>query len=233
MIAHKKPWCMIPAEPIISLLPKLKWQTEDEAPASTNSAALMLYVALNFAAEREEDDEGGYLGRAVLSYPELNYVTGLSRKLIAHGLRRLEELKLVLPTGSDQKRGYVIPWGAKTWFKLPCRAILHKGAIAPFGRFHMRSKSELHALKLYLYLAAVRSNQAWFSMSSHQKIHEKTGIPENGIRRAHSLLTSVGLLAGIDREHNALEKQNEPNKYYLSGYQALWRPIPEAATQAG
>ena len=54
MIRHRKPWCMIPNEPIVSLLPTLKWQQMGPLPASANAAALMIYVALNFAADREE-----------------------------------------------------------------------------------------------------------------------------------------------------------------------------------
>ena len=59
-------------------------------------------------------------------------------------------------------------------------------------------------------------------MASHEVIHTKTGIPEADIRRAHSLLTSVGLLAGIEREHKGVvEKTNESNRYYLRGYEAF------------
>lgn len=225
MIGHRKAWCMVPNAPLIALLPKLKWVKENDAPASTNAAALMVYVALNFVAEREEDEAGNYLGRAALSYSELNYVTGLSRKLVRHGLEQLEELKLIEPTGSDQKRSYTIKWGGRTWFKLPCRELLDKGAISPFSCFHLRGKSELHALKLYLYLAAIRSNNRWCAMSAHETIHEKTGIPKSEIRRAHSLLISVGILSGVERKHNGSDKQNEPNRYYLTGYKGLCREL--------
>jgi hypothetical protein len=224
MIAHKKPWCMVPSEPLIPLLPKVKWQSQGEAPASTNAAALMLYVALNFAAEREEDDAGNYRGRAALSYNALSDVVSLSRATIAHGLNRLIALRLVERFGSDQKRGYLIHWTSRGWFKLPCKAVLNEGTIAPFAHFSLRTKAELNALKLYLYLAGVRSNDVHFSMSSHATIHTKTGIPENDIRRAHSLLTSVGLLAAVERDHlGIVENYSEPNKYYLTGYKALCR----------
>jgi hypothetical protein len=230
MIRHKKPWCAVPSEAIVAALPKLRWQAADGAPASANAAALMLYVALNFAAEAETTEDGQHLGRASVSYAELGHISGLSRKLIAAGLKRLVTLGLISPTGSDQKRGYVIPWASSRWFKLPCRAILADGKIAPFQHLTLRSKRDLHALKLYLYLASIRDNRFPFSMASHQKIHERIGIPENEIRRAHSLLTSVGLLAGIDQEFRDIEKVNEPNKYYLTGFQSLIvRGIQEAS----
>jgi hypothetical protein len=86
------------------------------------------------------------------------------------------------------------------------------------------------ALKLYLYFASVRDSQRMFSMASHEVIHAKTGIPESDIRRAHSLLTSVGLLAAIEREYKGVnEKTNEPNKYYLRGHEAFASPAVKAA----
>lgn len=222
MIGHRRPWCMIPNEPIISLLPELRWQNVGGLPASSNAAALIVYVALNFVAEREEMDDGSYIGRASLSYSEISEATGLSRVLVMNGLKRLIEYGLIVSTGSTQKRSYLIPWGGRRWFKLPCRAILREGKIAPFHNFTLRSKRDLHALKLYLYFASVRNNSSSYSMAAHSTIHERTGIPEANIRAAHSLLLSVGLLAAIDREYQLLLKRREPNKYYLTGYQVLW-----------
>ncbi|WP_316184785.1 hypothetical protein [Bradyrhizobium sp. SZCCHNRI1003] len=203
------------------MLPRLKWQTSGSARPSADAAALMLYVALNFTAEVETDDQGKRLGRASVSYAELEHITGLSRALISTGLKRLVEFGLIASTGSDQKRGYVIPWASNRWFKLPCRAILSDGKIRPFQQLSLRGKRELHALKLYLYLASIRDNRLPFSMASHEKIHKRLGIPEGEIRRAHSLLTSIGFLAGIDSEFQGIEKVNEPNKYYLTGFQSL------------
>jgi hypothetical protein len=124
---------------------------------------------------------------------------------------------------------YLITWNGGRWFKLPCQAIFSDGKINAFRRLSLRSKRDLYALKLYLYFASIRDNRTMFSMASHERIHEKTGIPENEIRRAHSLLTSVGLLAAIEREFKGLEKTNEPNKYYLTGYQAFGLSTANAA----
>ncbi len=66
-------------------------------------------------------------------------------------------------------------------------------------------------------------------MASHEVIHAKTGIPGD-IRRAHSLLTSVGLLAATEREYKGVvEKINEPNKYYLRGREAFALSAAKAA----
>jgi hypothetical protein len=70
----RKPRRTVPAEPI-ALLPKLKWQAEAEAPASTNAAALILYVALAFEAEQPGHEDVRTLGRAWVSYTELETIT--------------------------------------------------------------------------------------------------------------------------------------------------------------
>jgi hypothetical protein len=62
--------------------------------------------------------------------------------------------------------------------KLPCQAIVSGEAILPFKNFTLRSKHELHAMKLYLYLAACRDNAKAYSMASYETITERIGIPE-------------------------------------------------------
>jgi hypothetical protein len=116
----------------------------------------------------------------------------LVARLIAAGLKRLIELNLIAATGSNQNRVYLIFGNGKRWFKLPCLALFEGGKITPFRRLTLRSKLDLHAMKLYLYFASARDNQRMFSMASHATIHAKTGIPESDVRRAHSLLTSIG-----------------------------------------
>ena len=225
MIRKRKPWCAVPADPIVGLLPLLKWQAANGAPASANTAALILYATLIFVSEPEpqsNDERAAIWYRATASYGELETLTGLSRALIAAGLKRLIELDLIAASGPNQKRVYLISGNGKRWFKLPCLALFDGGNITPFRQLTLRTKFDLHAMKLYLYLASVRDNQRMFSMASHATIHAKTGIPESDIRRAHSLLTSIGLLAAIEREFNQGEGEGAgANRYYLRGYQAF------------
>jgi hypothetical protein len=142
----------------------------------------------------------------------------------------LTELGLTEASGSRQNRVYTIAMTSRRFFKLPSLALFDEGRIIPFHQLTLRNKLDLHALKLYLYFASVRDNQRSYSMASHATIHAKTGIPEADIRRAHSLLTSVGLLAAIERECKAvIEKKNEPNKYYLRGHDAFFVSARDAA----
>lgn len=103
--------------------------------------------------------------------------------------------------------------------------------IKPFKHFTMRSKHELHAMKLYLYFASIRSNNSFYSMASYETIFDRTRIQERDIRKAISLLIGVGLLVSVDRDHKQMLDKSEPNKYFFAGYQALERQ-QTGATQA-
>ncbi|RQS86456.1 hypothetical protein DF048_31945 [Burkholderia seminalis] len=207
---------------MLAALPEMKWSTADNARPAAETSALMLFVALNFMATAWLDEQGRYVAVAEGTYVDLGEATGLSRALISAGLQRLVALGLIAPEGSHQKRRYKINWPEEhRFFKLPCHAIVAGNVIKPFAHFTMRSKHELHAMKLYLYFAAVRSNHAYFSMASYETISERTGISERDIRKAISLLIGTGLLVGINRDHSHVSTVNEPNKYYLTGYQAL------------
>jgi len=230
MIGKFQPWRAVPAEPLVSLLPRLLWKEEEDASASVNAAALILYVALNFAAMPVNvDDDTNIMCWSAPTYDELETLTGLSRAIVADGLKRLIKLGLIESDGPRHRRMYGIVRGGRRWFKLPCRALVENNRIVPLRQMTLRTKLDLQALKLYLYFASIRDGRVAFSMASHDTITDKIGIPAADIRRAHSLLTSVGLLSGIEREHaNQTEKKNEPNKYYLRGYEALMQ-VPSTA----
>jgi hypothetical protein len=215
-------WCRVPSTPVLAALPKMKWSAADGGRPAAETAALMLFVALNFSAMGWAGDQGEYHAVAEVTYDDLGAATGLSRALISAGLQRLVVLGLIQSEGSSQKRRYVLNWQSDArFFKLPCRAVIAEGVIKPFTHFTLRSKHELHAMKLYLYLAAVRSNEEHYSMASYKKISDRTGIAERDIRKAVGTLLNVGLLVGIGREHSHTRSRNEPNKYYLYGHAVL------------
>jgi hypothetical protein len=232
-------WQQAPRAAVSAALPKLSWQRQDGRSAACDTAALMLYVALLFMREEEHlDDE--LLGvpvpvmahTAQASYEVLGEATGLSRSLIRQGLERLEELGLIKPRGSNQKRSYELTWTDGGWFKLPCRAIVRSGVIVPFTHFKLRAKHELHAMKLYLYLASVIGRGQTYAQASYEKIYEKIGIPERDIRRAISILIGVGLLRNVGRENTGLSTSWGANKYYLTGDQDLYRSATAQAAAA-
>lgn len=218
-----KNWVAIPSQPVLKVLPEIKWQSRDDRSAAVGTASLMIYVALCFMA-KEQGNDGEKLFFATSTYDSLGEVTGISRALIAKSLIYLNELNLIQSEGSRQDRRYQIIWQEPRWFKLPCKAIVRNGVIFPFQNFLLRSKQELYAMKLYLYLAGVRSNDVSYSKASYEKIMERTGISERDIRKSIIVLTTCGLLANVDRELSVDDEGDKiygPNKYFLSGYKDL------------
>lgn len=215
-------WHSMPAATVREALPRFTWQKVDTTPPSAGTAALMLWIALRFMAEKVLDEFNTHYWVSSASYDALGEATGLSRSLIAHGLKRLEGLQLITPEGTSQKRRYKLRWEKAGWFKLPCQAIVSDGVIKPFKTFTLRSKHELHALKLYLYLAAVRDNNTAFSSAAYETIFKNTGIPERDIPRAINVLNACGLMARVHRETDGDTNVYGPNKYYLAGYRGLF-----------
>lgn len=215
-------WHRLPSVPVTLALPQMTWSTANGAKPAAETAALMLFVALSFMATTWTDEQNQFHALAEGTYVDLGEATGLSRALISAGLQRLQALGLIAPEGSHQKRRYKINWPPEhRFFKLPCQAIVSGKVITPFRHFTMRSKHELHAMKLYLYFASIRGNHSFYSMASYETIFDRTRIPERDIKKAISLMINAGLMVSIDRDHKQMVDKNEPNKYYLAGYQAL------------
>lgn len=229
-----KHWCRAPALPLVDALKNLNWYKVGDMSPASGTAALMLYVAILFTADEELSETGEERWVSLASYDGLIKATGgMSRSLVNQGLQRLQELGLILPEGSRQKRQYLVLGlnKARDWYKLPCQSIVQTGVIGPFRHFTLRSKHELHALKLYLYLASVRSRENQFTEVSYERIYERIGIPERDIRRAIAVLINCGLLVNVVRNVDE-ETHYGPNRYYLMGSQKLFSPVTEAASQS-
>lgn len=228
------PWVQVPADGLLPVLKTMKWQRVGKASAACDVAALMIYVVLLFVRKEctvtqtllgVESVLTDYV--ADITYDGLEEVTGLSRSLIRQGLERLEFVGLMHSSGSRQQRQYVMPQVAGRWFKLPCRGVMTRDGIAAFKTFTLRSKHELNALKLYLYLADVRPRDKSFSEASYETIYIRLGISERDIRRAINVLNASGLLARVNRETDRQSSSWGPNKYYLKGHEEFLRPPPK------
>lgn len=210
------PWVKLPFEGFVESLEAFRWRSDPELSPARDTAALMIYVVFMFVRQ-EHEANGVPMSFASITYDELETATGLSRSLIRQGIDRLTELALVRPMGSRQKREYQIDPITGQFIKLPCRAVFKQGEVAPFKALTLRSKHELHALKLYLYLAAVRDRSKFYSVSSYETIHHRLKIPERDIRRAINVLNACGLTHQVDRLKDE-GKPYGPNLYYLAGY---------------
>lgn len=217
-----KHWHDFPSKLVREALPRFTWAAVGEDSPGVATAALMLYVVLRFMADDLSNEHGGNAWVTRATYEELGVAASLSRTMIHAGLQRLQTEQLITAEGSHQQRRYRLVWSEPGWFKLPCLAIVTTNRVLPFQCFSLRSKHELHAMKLYLYIAAVRPNQALHTEVSYEKIHERLGISERDVRKAISLLLTCGLLANSDRD-NVDGTSYGPNKYYLTGYRNILR----------
>lgn len=210
-----KPWVKINNKWILNgKLAHLKWTNDVFGKGSDKLAALIIYIALSMFSTS---------GSTTLTYNRLSQLTGLSRDLISRGTKVLLLLNLITLERVGRNNKYTIIYEEiGGWCKLPGRPLMMKANfIKAFSEIKLRSKSELHAIKLFLYFAAVRSNQNKYTMASFQKINKATGIPEKDITKARSLLVVWGMLVQVDTEKKSNGLVNEPNKYYLAGYSHL------------
>jgi hypothetical protein len=220
-----KPWAPMPCAWIRSgqMGAAFNWGLSGISGRAGAIASLQLWATLVTQAEMLSEDDSTYELSVVATYDFLMTATGLSRKLVAEGLTALKALGLVCVHKEGVRSRYTIPgYVPGSWCKLPARAIYTGDRIPAFHVFHKRTACELHAMKMYLYYAAVRDGKSPHSMASFELISQRTGVAEKCIPRANAFLISAGLLANIDREKRTESKWREPNKYFLTGYRDLF-----------
>ncbi|MGZ8189119.1 MAG: helix-turn-helix domain-containing protein [Methylosarcina sp.] len=132
-------------------LPAMKWSGSSK---SDQIAALMLYVVLVQNACDKPNAGRLEVGQCSLTYTEISDITGLSRAKIAGGLKILLELGVISSVGEGRNNIYYIEnfENRGGWSKLPAKGLYSKdlSRIEAFQNFHLRSKNELNALKIYL-----------------------------------------------------------------------------------
>lgn len=214
-------WVKIPSDWILDketpALREFIWREPDKA---NFTAALMIYIAIAHHVVRTSPDNQQLVGRARLSYTKLSQISGLSRAKIAEAIRILtdkgriekitdQKVNVYTLTGYDKKSG---------WAKLPARHLYDEklDIIKPFKGFTLRQKNELHALKLYLLLIALRDNRNNHATPSYDKIRLYTGIAKNDIRSAISLLINHGMIH-VHRLGDPKEEGKVRNLYRIIG----------------
>lgn len=183
-------------------LKRLKWDGTDNAG---NVAALMIYIAIAHHVNEKPNEAFSKPGFARLSYSDFQKIVGLSRAKIAAGLKILEDLGIVVVNKEEKTSVYqLVGYPAERWGKLPCGYLYQDGRIRVFGDFHLRLKNELNALKMYLLMVAFRDNARNYTIIAYENIHRYTGIPENDIRSAISLLVNLRLIQ-VDRSSEPMD----------------------------
>jgi hypothetical protein len=196
-------------------------------PPGEAIAALKLYVALCLKANFKA---GSYLpatGCVQRSISQLCELVGLSRPMTIKGLRKLQEWKIVTTKGGRPAIYHITDYEtAKYWTKLP-QTHLYAGSngnrIEPLRAMSNRSKTTLHALQMYLYLAAIRDKKTHLAKVTYDRMTTVLGITRNDISKAISTLISSNLisvrLAGPDEFFG----ERPSNIYWLRGTQAEGR----------
>ena len=187
-------------------LKKFQWKEG----GSDNTVALMALVVIAHHADQET-------GLAKLTYDELCRTTDVSRAKLSKGLGLLEKRGIIKRwqngRSSFQLVGYDVSSG---WCKLPAKPLYVGPVLEAFRHFHLRSKAELNALKLYLLFAARRGRDTNLANISFDKITEYSGVRRHEIKAATSLLASLSL-AYIERVPSSSNAYGVANAYRLAG----------------
>jgi hypothetical protein len=182
---------------------------------SQDIAALKIFMAFCFLAK---EVDGGFKVKA--TYDVLSKFCCLSRSLISKGLQKLKSEKIITVEGVKDKTYTLQGDSYKGWCKLPQRDLSKDDLTFPFmASFLNRYEDERSALKLYLYLLSVRSNQEEFTDVSYKKIEKKTGISILHISAASQFLVSIGLLDGFENLGNLWD--GSVIRFWAVGYKYL------------
>lgn len=176
------PWVKLPSQWILDGgLKDFRWK---QAEGGKEIAALILLIVI---AQHAPD------GAARLPYSALSEKAGLSRAMVSAGLKILKSRDLIEYEDRSTYALYNYSLG-QTWAKLPAKGLYRNGVCIPFQYFHLRSATELFALRLYLLLIAFRDNETNYATISYDKMCEYSGLSRKDIRSALSFLASLGLV---------------------------------------
>ncbi|MDO6156699.1 helix-turn-helix domain-containing protein, partial [Enterobacter hormaechei] len=204
------------------VIQRLNWRNNELGRPAAKTAALMLYIAITMKSSEEPG-----MSPVKITYNRLSEMTGISRELIREGITILESLEMISVEKVGRNNIYkLINKRMKGgWCKIPVKPLMTEDGkvISPFKELRLRRKIELHAIKIFLYLASVRDNHTEFSVASYETIRKAIGASDKDISRALTLLSIIGLLARVSSEKAEDNKVNQPNRYYLIGYKSFAR----------
>lgn len=206
----------------------VSWQKEPEfqrkirdADQGVAIAALKLYIAICLKAEYYETERLS-AGSVQLSLTVLSELVGLSRPMVIAGLELLKEWNVVLPAGGRplirQIVGFEKP---EYWVKLPTRHLFgskNENRIERLIELPNRRRTTLHALQLYLYLAAIRDGGSNKATVSYQRAADTLAISRNYLSEALSQLAGRLVTVRTAVEAKRVTGINfSSNEYWLRG----------------
>ena len=187
-------WAKMPSKWIV--IGKLKNLNANKNVA-VNIAVIKIYILICIRLAPSDNPKNS----CAITYDEISSVANLSRTVISGALKWLIANNIIEATGR-RVRIYTIPnYNNPGWCKFPIRDVVDKGGeINFFKMISNRHPVELHALKLLVYLLAIRGNDDEYSEVSLSKIISKIGINYKDIFPALTLLKVLGLVSDFQRE---------------------------------
>ena len=218
----KDRWSRLPADWIIKggLLEFRAGKGLGESVAALKVLVSILLLAKNATASAHDPDQGTLM----ISYDDLMSLTDLSRAMVSIGIKRLQALSRVSVTRGkkgEPNRYHLPDYGSGDhWTKISNRRLFRGGNSSRISVLHdlsTRRTCDLDALKLYLLLSAMQDKSGAGAMLGYEKITEYSGIPQNRVRRAVSVLVEHNLIKVSEGPAPDIETHNPPNRYRLLG----------------
>lgn len=165
-----------------------------------------------------------------MTYDAIHTATTLSRKLISQGLKKLEELEIIVKEGNKRNIRYILARNLKGgWCKLPKRDLMTRdGAIKGFSNSLHRYDHERCALKIFLVLISFRNNNESFTQLKRGTICKKTNIDFDQLEQGINHLRSMGWIQNVEsdfKEVSAKEWVNSQkdliDRYYVIGWKTI------------
>lgn len=202
------PWIRCPTDWVLhtETLPLFKW---GEGGGAAHISALMCLTVI----VHESDQTTGI---ARVNYDKFVTATERSRSSVASGLAVLKEMELI-ESGSTQSEYVQTTFDPKAgWGKFPWKPLYRDDTIRWFSQCHLRSRTELDALKLLYLFVALRDDQSNLATVSYDRITERTKISRQYITRALALLAVNGLVF-VQQVRSAENEYAVANTYRLCG----------------
>jgi DNA-binding IscR family transcriptional regulator len=218
-------------------MPKM-WITRGDLKSHTNQGlfaggqdqtgdiqAYKTFICIALNANYKSNEHFPKAGSAMISYTDLETMTGASRVVVVRGVAKLQKMGLIDVDKSSNTNTYTLKdydvEGA-SWVKLPKRYLLRSNDRTLLADLVTRQRVTLHSLKLYLVLLAFQDGQRKSSLISYDKIEGYTGISRRFIARAISNLVAHDLIHVRKGDVDPSGHTNPPNEYIIRGF-GYWK----------
>ncbi|WP_032745434.1 hypothetical protein [Klebsiella oxytoca] len=209
----------------------------DENDSSSWIAALKIFICI--VIKSDLDENGEYC--AMITYPQVQKMTGMSRQLICCGFDKLKFYKMISSEGVRKKKYSLLTCekgstrqkpltkrfdGLSTgrWCKFPLKGLIDDDGVIPsFLAMSNRNINDLHALRLFVYLLSVRRHGDVFIVVKAETLMKKLRLKRVQLTLALAHMSALGLIVKERyREGDFLSLNKTPAyAFLLCGWDAL------------